>query len=48
VVGVAVTGLPVEELNPVAGDQTYVIAPPAVKVAVLFPYQIFTMLNVQS
>ena len=34
VVGVALTGLPLEELNPVAGLQVYVVAPLAVSVAV--------------
>ena len=31
-VGFAVTELPVVELNPVEGDQLYVLAPPAVNV----------------
>ena len=44
--GVAVTTLPVVELNPVAGPQTYVLAPLAVNVAVCCPTQIVPVVAV--
>ena len=39
-IGLTVTVEPVVELSPVAGDQTYVVAPLAVSVAVCCPTQI--------
>jgi hypothetical protein len=43
---VAVTGLPFEELRPVAGLQVYVEAPVAVSVAVCCPAQIVALFTV--
>ena len=45
-VGVAVTLLPVEALNPVAGDQVYVEAPPAVSTTEVWLTQIVPLFTV--